>query len=508
MTRRPRITLSVVATVTALSGALAAGAAAAPDATPALAPLTATDSDTAIAGEYIVVLHEVAALDSTAAVSSAAADAGAVVHDEWDTAVSGFSATLDADALDAVRADPRVAYVEANQKVSATDTQTPTPSWGLDRIDQAALPLDDSYTYATTGAGVTAYIVDTGIRSTHEDFGGRVRSGYDAIGDGNGTEDCAGHGTHVAGTVGGESYGVAKDVDLVAVRVLGCDGGGTTAGVIAGVDFVTEDASGASVANMSLGGGVSATLDDAVAAAVDAGVAFAVAAGNENGADACSGSPSGEESAITVGSTTSTDAASDFSNVGSCVDIQAPGSEITSAWNGDDTDENTISGTSMATPHVAGAAALLLESTPEATPAEILASLEGAAIPDVVTGLPSGTANLLLNVGEGDPGDPGEPTACVDSDTVATGTVSAGERVTGAEFTSAGDIEGCLSGADGTDFDLYLEVQNGSAWEAVASSLTWSSDESISYSGAAGDYRLVVHAYSGSGDFTVGYSAP
>src|SRR5699024_5764696 len=213
--------------------------------------------------------------------------------------------------------------------------------------------------------GVTAYVIDTGIMSSHQDFGDRVTSGHDSIGDGNGTEDCQGHGTHVAGTVGGESYGVAKEVDLVAVRVLGCDGSGTTAGVIEGVDGVTSDASGASVANMSLGGGSSSALDAAVESSIDAGVVYSVAAGNDYGADACSGSPSGVEPALTVGSTTSSDAASDFTNVGSCVDIQAPGSDITSAWIGGDTAEDTISGTSMAAPHVAGAAALLLEGSPD-----------------------------------------------------------------------------------------------------------------------------------------------
>ncbi|MPZ97621.1 MAG: S8 family serine peptidase, partial [Propionibacteriales bacterium] len=269
-------------------------------------------------------------------------------------------------------------------------------TWGIDRIDQRNLPLSNSYTYNQTGAGVTAFIIDTGIRATHNDLSGRVGSGFTAINDGNGTNDCHGHGTHVAGTVGSETYGVAKDVALRPVRVLGCDGSGTTAGVIDGVDWVTANKAASSVANMSLGGGVSTALDNAVGASINAGVTYAVAAGNDFGANACNGSPARVSAAITVGSTTSSDARSSFSNIGSCLDLFAPGSNITSTWNTSNTATNTISGTSMATPHVAGVAALYLQANPGAPAATVRDAIVNGATNGVVGNPGSGSPNKLL----------------------------------------------------------------------------------------------------------------
>ena len=235
-------------------------------------------------------------------------------------------------------------------------------------------PLSNSYTYNQTGQGVHAYIIDTGIRATHQEFGGRVTNGADFIGDGNGTNDCNGHGTHVAGTTGGTTYGVAKSVTIHAVRVLGCTGSGSTSGVIAGVDWVTANHASPAVANMSLGGGASTALDNAVTSSVNSGVSYAVAAGNSN-ANACNSSPARAAAAITVGATTSSDARSSFSNFGTCLDIFAPGSSITSAWSTSNTATNTISGTSMASPHVAGAIALYLQTNPGASGAAVTSAL-------------------------------------------------------------------------------------------------------------------------------------
>jgi subtilisin family serine protease len=359
------------------------------------APLRGTASANVIEGEYIVVLKASAGARSMSDARAAATDNGGTVRHVYDAALKGYSATLPSKALRAVRNNPNVAYVEADQTMSVDATQSPA-TWGLDRVDQRNLPLNNSYTYNATGSGVTAYIIDTGILSSHNEFGGRVAAGYTAISDGRGTTDCNGHGTHVAGTVGGTTYGVAKNVTLKPVRVLGCDGSGTNSGVIAGVDWVTGNKSGPAVANMSLGGGVSTALDDAVQRSVNAGVSYAVAAGNDSGANACNGSPSRVASALTVGSTTSTDARSSFSNIGSCLDLFAPGSSITSAWYTGNTATNTISGTSMATPHVAGVAALYLQGNPSATASSVSSAIINSATTGVVTNAGTGSPNRLL----------------------------------------------------------------------------------------------------------------
>jgi len=379
-------------------GALASGAApaAAAPGEDRAAPLYGAQRASAIDGRYIVVLEQAADNADEKAVVQQARDAGASDVDRYATVLDGFSGELSDDAVEQVRSHPDVAYVEADQEVTASATQSPA-TWGLDRIDQRNLPLNNSYTYTPTGQGVTAYIVDTGVLGTHSEFSGRMAAGYTAINDGRGTTDCNGHGTHVAGTVGGTTYGVAKQVTIRPVRVLDCNGSGTTSGVIAGVDWVTSNhAAGApAVANMSLGGGVSSALDTAVNNSIADGVTYAVAAGNEN-TNACNGSPSRVGAALTVGSTTSTDARSSFSNYGSCLDIFAPGSSITSAWHTGTSATNTISGTSMATPHVAGVAALYLQGNPSASPATVGNAITSTATTGVVSGAQTGSPNRLL----------------------------------------------------------------------------------------------------------------
>ncbi len=320
---------------------------------------------------------------------------GAVPEHVYTAALRGFAAFMsDADAV-AISLDPRVAYVEEDSIMTAIATQSNPASWGLDRIAQRNLPLNNWYGYTSTGAGVNVYVIDTGIRRTHTQFGGRAHGGYTAINDTRGSTDCHGHGTHVAGTIGASAYGVAKAVTLFSVRVLACSGSGSTAGVIAGVDWVTSNRVRPAVANMSLGGGASSALDTAVRNSIAAGVTYTVAAGNST-TSASAFSPARVAEAITVGSSTRTDARSSFSNVGSVVDIFAPGTSITSAWSTSDTATNTISGTSMASPHVAGAAARYLQNHRSASPATVRTALVNASTKDRLTGVPSGTPNRLL----------------------------------------------------------------------------------------------------------------
>ena len=308
-------------------------------------------------------------------------------------AINGFSVEMSESDAEALAQDYRVLFVEEDGVMTADATQT-NPPWGLDRIDQRNLPLSATYTYNWTGSGVRVYVIDTGIRTAHTQFGGRASNVFDAFG-GSG-QDCHGHGTHVAGTVGGSTYGVAKSALLRGVRVLDCTGNGSTSGVIAGVDWVRQNHIAPAVANMSLGGGISSALDTAVNNLHNANVTIAVAAGNNNGANACNFSPARAANAITTGSTTSTDARSSFSNIGTCLDIFAPGSGILSAWYTSNTATATLSGTSMASPHVAGVAALYKQANPSASSTTIRNAIVNNATVNVITNVGTGSPNRLL----------------------------------------------------------------------------------------------------------------
>ncbi len=364
--------------------------------TPSYGEMNKKNGKSKVDNSYIVVLKE----RSNASENARAAErsTGGKVGFVYNNALKGYSLQLppqaSSRALEALRNNPNVEFIEKDIEVFAHGTQT-NATWGLDRIDQQALPLNDMYNYENTADNVTAYILDTGINYSHSDFSGRASFGFDAYG-GNGA-DCDGHGTHVAGTVGGDTWGVAKNVNLVAVRVLDCNGSGTLSGVIAGIDWVTNNASGPSVANMSLGGGFSSSLNTAVRNSVAAGVTYSVSAGNSN-ADACNYSPASTGEAITVGSTTSSDSRSSFSNYGSCVDIFAPGSGITSAWVGSNTATNTISGTSMSAPHVAGVAALYLQNNTSATPAEVYTALFNNSTKNKVSNSNTEKNHLLYSI--------------------------------------------------------------------------------------------------------------
>lgn len=400
--RRPRsrtlvagLTLALIATAGAAGSAGVASAASSVSSAPE-GSIRYASSPTAVSGSYLVVLK-----DKSLAGSGVRGSAGALtgrfggsVGQSWSSAIKGFHLTGTATQARRIAADPRVAYVEQDQVISLDATQS-NPPWGLDRIDQRNRPLSASYTYNGTGSGITVYIIDTGLRFSHNQFGGRAVSGFDAV-DGGSADDCNGHGTHVGGTVGGSTYGVAKSARLVAVRVLNCSGSGSTSGVVSGINWVTSNhTSGPAAANMSLGGGASTSIDTAVNNSINDGVTYAVAAGNET-TNACSRSPARVPAAITVGATSNTDAKPSWSNYGSCLDVFAPGVSVLSSYYTSNTASATLSGTSMASPHVAGVAALVLGANPSFSPAQVRSWIVNNATANVVTSAGSGSPNLLL----------------------------------------------------------------------------------------------------------------
>lgn len=476
-------------------------------------PVLGLDNPRAIPDRYIVVFNKATTEATVSTVATTVESMGGTIHFSYGAALDGFAATMPAAALETIQKDSNIAFIEADQTIQLYDTQT-NATWGLDRIDQRDRPLSTTYTYNQTGAGVAAYIIDTGIRQSHNQFGGRAVHGYTAINDGNGSNDCNGHGTHVAGTVGGSVHGVAKQVTLYAVRVLGCTGSGTNSGVIAGVNWVTQHHTGSNpaVANMSLGGGISSALDTAVNNSINDGVSYAIAAGNSN-ANACNYSPARVAAAITVGSTTSSDARSSFSNYGTCLDIFAPGSSITSAWHTSNTATNTISGTSMAAPHVAGGAALYLQTNPSASPTTVRNALVNNATSGRLSSIGSGSPNLLLYtlIGGGTPPPnptptpPPNPAPCTNCEHYTGSLSGAGSynyHPNGTYFYSnSGNHQAWLQGPAGTDFDLYLWRWNGFSWVTVAQSISSSSNEYINYNGSAGYYVWRAYSYSGSGSY-------
>ncbi|MFI7025315.1 S8 family peptidase [Micromonospora sp. NPDC049900] len=461
---------------------------------------------TAVEGSYIVVFKdaEVGRSAVGSSVDRLLRRHGGSTARTYTAAVRGAELRVSAKAAARIAADPAVAYVEQNHTVAISGTQTNPPSWGLDRIDQRNLPLNSSYTYPNTASNVTSYVIDTGIRTTHSDFGGRATWGTNTV-DTNNT-DCNGHGTHVAGTVGGTAYGVAKATRLVAVKVLNCQGSGTNAGVIAGIDWVTANAVKPAVANMSLGGGANTSVDNAVINSINAGITYAVAAGNGNALgqrqNACNYSPARAAPAITVGATQNNDAAASFSNFGTCVDILAPGVSITSAWHTGDTATNSISGTSMASPHVAGVAALVLSANPSWTPQQVRDYLVANSTPNVITNVGTGTPNQLLYVVNGDTPPPTNDFSVSVSPT--SGSTAPGGSVTAsvATATTNGSAQSVSLSASGLPSGATASFSPATVTSGGSSTLTVTTSAST----PAGTYPVTVTGSAASGSRTATYS--
>jgi subtilisin family serine protease len=503
--RRPLLACAAAATlIVSLSPAASAA--------PALGTILSAAAPGALPGQYVVVLK-----DSTRVKSRGVSEVAQQLTDRHDGALGftyqkalrGFSMRMSEGEARELAADPAVAFVEQDREVRISDTQNNPPSWGLDRIDQRNLPLNNTYNFDTDGTGVRVYVIDTGVRISHSTFGGQAVDGFDAVSNDNVAQDGNGHGTHVAGTIAGTEFGVAKDAQIVAVRVLNNSGSGTISGVVAGVDWVTANAVKPAVANMSLGGGASSALDDAVDRSIRSGVTYAIAAGNGDllgrPLNACTQSPARTPDAITVGATQQNDAKASFSNTGTCLDIFAPGVSITSAWRTSDTATNTISGTSMATPHVAGAAALFLENNPSATPQQVSEALVNNATTDVVGNAGTGSPNRLLFTGSGTTAPPpaAECTGANDTDmaipdngpaVTSAITISECDRNAGTDAQVAVNIDHTYRG----DLQIDLVAPDGTAYRLKNTDNDSSDDVNVTFAGdlsgeaADGEWQLRV----------------
>ena len=471
---------------------------------------TAHNPSNAIEGQYIVVLKDdVVAENEGLFASQANLKAVQMVNDQlsnkyqarvtrtYKKVLKGGVYQMSEDQAMKLAQDPSVELVEEDQMMSINATQN-NATWGIDRSDQRNLPLSGTYTYNTTASNVNAYIIDTGILNSHSEFGGRAVSGIDTVDNDNDATDCNGHGTHVAGTVGGSTYGIAKGVKLIGVRVLSCSGSGSNSGVIAGMDWVADNHVKPAVANMSLGGGASTATDQAVARMTAAGVTTVVAAGNDN-SNACNYSPARASSAITVGSTTSSDSRSSFSNYGNCLDIYAPGSSITSAWHNGGT--NTISGTSMASPHVAGVAALYLADNPNASVNQVTQAILDAATPNKVSDAKAGSPNLLLySIFDGGTTPPPPPPPSNELENGVAQTIS-GAQGSETDFTfevpsDATSVDFQMSGGSG-DADLYVKFGSAPTTSSY-DCRPWrnGNNESCNFSAQTGTYYVMVRGYS------------
>ncbi|MGI5212526.1 S8 family peptidase [Plantactinospora sp. CA-290183] len=498
----PRRSVVVGATTLALIAAVAVPAVAAePEGV-----IRSAGGVTAISDSYIVVFKDNAVSRTgvgTAAHGLTGRHGGSVAR-TYTAALRGFEISASAKAAARIAADPSVAYVEQNHTVHITGTQPNPPSWGLDRIDQRNLPLNSSYTYPNAAANVNAYVIDTGIRFSHNEFAGRAVSGFDAI-DGGSADDCHGHGTHVAGTVGGSSYGVAKGPRVYGVRVLNCSGSGSNAQVVAGIDWVTANAVRPAVANMSLGGSANAAIDTAMNNSINTGITYVVAAGNGdtlgNRLDACGFSPARVPNAITVGATQSNDAAASFSNYGTCVDILAPGVSIASSWYTSNTATNTISGTSMASPHVAGAAAMVLSANPTWSPQQVRDYLVNNSTPNVVSNVGTGTPNRLLYlVNDGTP--PANDFAVSVSPTSGSTAPGGSLSATVATTTTSGAAQSVSLSASGLPAGATASFSPATVTSGGSSTLTIATSAST----PAGTYPVTVSGTGAAGSRTATYT--